>query len=180
VISVSCRAVVGRYQHHQLSRRLFEGLPTSQVVVMDGPHPPVELEAIAARPEPAWSSPAVPPRARSIGRSRSPTDNSGRSHPGPDLPIGLAPGRDDGTGRAIQGRDLVGPHRSHELPDRSGQHRSYRSASPQFTRRTPPGAANPRETPATVPLVPVAHCERDDLVVGSLPIRADWRGRGPP
>jgi hypothetical protein len=46
-----------------------------------------------------------PPRARSIGRSRSPTDNSARSHPGPDLPIGLAPGRDDGTGRAFQARD---------------------------------------------------------------------------
>ena len=50
-----------------------------------------------------------PPRARSIGRSRSPTDNSGRSHPGPDLPIGLAPGRDDGTGRAFQARDQLGP-----------------------------------------------------------------------
>src|SRR4029453_10841679 len=36
------------------------------------------------------------------------------------------------------------------------------------------------EAPTTVPLVPVAHWERDDLVVGSLPIRADWRSRGPP
>ena len=31
-----------------------------------------------------------------------------------------------------------------------------------------------------MPLVPVAHGERDDLVVGSPPIRADWRSRGHP
>jgi hypothetical protein len=35
-------------------------LPTRQVVVVDGPHPPVELVTVAATSEPAWSSSAVP------------------------------------------------------------------------------------------------------------------------
>src|SRR4030095_14247375 len=36
------------------------------------------------------------------------------------------------------------------------------------------------EAPATVPLVPVAHCERDDLVVGSSPVRENGGVHGPP
>jgi hypothetical protein len=43
----SCRAPCGR-------------LPMRQVVIADGPHPPVELVTIAATLERGWSSPAVP------------------------------------------------------------------------------------------------------------------------
>jgi hypothetical protein len=63
-------------------------------------------------------------------------------------------------------------HRRHA--GASGQHRSLSVCSPQLTARIPPGAAGP-EAPATVPLVPVAHCGRDDQVIGSLPVRANWR-----
>ena len=38
----------------------FEILPTRQVVIADGPHPPVELVTVAATVERGWFSPAVP------------------------------------------------------------------------------------------------------------------------
>jgi Protein of unknown function (DUF4240) len=41
-------------------RPAFGSLLTRQVVAEDWPHPPVEVAATAAMPEPAWSSPAVP------------------------------------------------------------------------------------------------------------------------
>ena len=50
-----------------------------QVVTPDRPHPPVELVTIAARPEPASSSSAVPPICPKHRSRRSSTDNSGSS-----------------------------------------------------------------------------------------------------
>jgi hypothetical protein len=123
--------------------RLLRSLANEQVVVVDGPHPRVQLATIAATLE-RWVLVGRALRCPSIGLWRSLTVNNGRQHTALTCTIGVGSGQDDGTGRAFQARDLVGPHRSHELPDRSGQHRSYRSASPQLTGRTPPGAANPR------------------------------------
>jgi hypothetical protein len=77
-------------------------LPTRQVVAMDGPHPPVQLVIIAATLGTGWSSPIGHPRAGSGGNWRSLTDNSGRSRPDLTCAIGVASGRDDGSGRAFQ------------------------------------------------------------------------------
>jgi hypothetical protein len=44
----------------RLPRPPMEDLPMRQVVVIDGPHPPVQLVTIAATLERGWSSPAVP------------------------------------------------------------------------------------------------------------------------
>jgi hypothetical protein len=42
-------------------------LPTRQVVIVDGPHPPVELMTAATTPKRGWSSPAVPVAPASSG-----------------------------------------------------------------------------------------------------------------
>ena len=83
------------------------GLPTRQVVGMDGPHPPVEVVTIATRLEPGWSSPAVPSACpwRRLGNWRSLTVNNGRSQEALTCTIGVASGQQDGTGRAFQARD---------------------------------------------------------------------------
>jgi hypothetical protein len=103
-----------------------------------------------------------------------------------------------GRGRSSPARGLVPPYgRPHHRADQSipesrglagdptgGNHDSFAGnlTDDPGLRHTESGIARAvfRVAPATVPLVPVAHCERDDLVVGSLPIRADWRSRGPP
>jgi hypothetical protein len=64
-------------------------LSTSQVVILDEPHPPVELETIATSPS------HLPPRRpclawvamgpRTIGNPRSPADNSGKQTPRSEL-----------------------------------------------------------------------------------------------
>jgi hypothetical protein len=57
-------------------------LPTRQAVIVDRPHPPVELVTIAASPEPCSSSPAralrVPVASAPDGPSRSTTDDRRR------------------------------------------------------------------------------------------------------
>src|SRR5215218_2442039 len=60
----------------RLSRRL-RGLPTRQVVALDGPHPAAELVTVASRLRATFSSPACPRHALSIGPQRSFTDNHG-------------------------------------------------------------------------------------------------------
>jgi hypothetical protein len=96
-----------------------------------GPLPPRRSHCGPRRP--------CPPRARSIGNWRSLTVNNGRSTEVLTCGIGVASGHDDGAGRAFQARD----QRGHELPDRSGQHRSLSVCIAAAYRRTSPDAAGP-------------------------------------
>ena len=73
--------LISRRSSSTLPRRP-SGLPTMQVVALDGPHPPAELVTVAATLERGWSSPAVPSTCPS---HRSLTDNSGRSGKGAEL-----------------------------------------------------------------------------------------------
>ena len=86
-----------------------------------------------------------PPRARSIGISRSLTANHGRSRTDLTCAIGVGSRPSGLPGRASKlgtGGATSGPHPGHERPDRSGQHRSsIGRASAQLTRHTPPPAA---------------------------------------
>ena len=103
------------------------GLPTRRAVVVDGPHPPVELLPVAARWNLVGPHRPCPPRAPSIGIWRSLTDNNGRLQEDLTCGIGVASDQDDETGRAFQARDrwaTPGPHPGHDRPDRSGQPRS--------------------------------------------------------
>jgi hypothetical protein len=82
-------------------RAAFTALPTRQVVAEDETHPPVELVAVAARPEPASSSPAVPSACSSYRSLTVPTDNSGRSQGVLSCAIGEASGVNVLGGRAF-------------------------------------------------------------------------------
>jgi hypothetical protein len=87
-----------------LPRRIRD-LPTRQVVIADGPHPPVELVTIAATLEPIGPRRPCPARARSIGIWRSLTDNNGWSQDDLTCGIGVASGMEGLPGRAFQARD---------------------------------------------------------------------------
>jgi hypothetical protein len=124
-------------------RAVSDGLPNRQVVIADGPHPPVELVTVAATLEHGWSRRPCPPCARSIGIWRSLTDNNGRLQEGLTCGTGVASDVNGLPGRAFQALDrwaTPGPHPGHERPDRSGQHRS----SP--VRHLPSSSAKPRQT----------------------------------
>ena len=84
--------------------RTSRSLSTRRVVILDELHPPVELMTVPARPEPASSSPACPPRARSLGIQRSVMVNSGRSQESLTYAIGGATGVEGLPGRALQAR----------------------------------------------------------------------------
>jgi hypothetical protein len=109
--------VINRSSDRQLPRRIH-GLPTRQVVILDVPHPPVELVTIAATRRPvrlAGRTLRVPVAME----SRGVTVNDGRSRI--DLTCGIRIGsRLSGPlGRAPSSGPL-GPHPGHERPDRSG------------------------------------------------------------
>jgi len=184
VVILAIVILVGRFLVRRLRRRGQAAvrpsgrLPTRQVVIVDGPHPPVEGVSITATLERGWSSPAVPSGAvasASGGHSRQPS-----IHRGSDLQQRrrIRPGRRDRTrlpspgpgGATSEPRTTRSQRTTPVLPVCIA---AAHGADSTRRRKSP-------EAPATVPLVPVAHCERDDLVVGSLPIRADWRSRGPP
>ena len=66
VVILAIAILVGRFLVRRLRRRGSAAvrpsgrLPTRQVVIVDGPHPPVQLVTVAATLERGWSSPAVP------------------------------------------------------------------------------------------------------------------------
>src|SRR5215218_3133060 len=75
----------GGFEYHLMTAAGRQPLPTRQVVIANGSHPPVQLVTIGAKPEPLRPRRPCPARARSTGIWRSLTVNSGRSHIGPDL-----------------------------------------------------------------------------------------------
>lgn len=116
-------------------------LPTRQVVIADGPHPPVELVTVAATLEHGWSRRPCPPCARSIGIGRSLTDNNGRLQEGLTCGTGFASDVNGLPGRAFQALDrwaTPGPHPGHERLDRSV---TTGSAPAQLTGQIRPGIA---------------------------------------
>jgi hypothetical protein len=75
-------------------------------VVVDWPNPPAQLVTVGTTRSAAGPCRPCPPRARSIGNWRSLTDNNGRQHAALTCVIGVASGRNAGTGRAFQARDV--------------------------------------------------------------------------
>ena len=111
-------------------RVAFSDLPTRQVVIVDGPHPPVQLVTIAAMLGADGPCRPCPPRARRIGPWRSLTDNNGRQHAALTCVIGVASGRNAGTGRAFKLVNLVRAGSAwHREPLVPGGHKRSRSAN---------------------------------------------------
>src|SRR5215216_5650886 len=112
-------------------------LPTRQVVVVDGPYPPVELVTIAATRSRGCPRRPCPPRARSTGNWRSLTVNNGRSIEALSCSNGVGSGQEDGTGRAFQARVrlLAGPCwvRAGSVNSGSQEMSGYDRKEPQFT-----------------------------------------------
>ena len=83
-------------------------------------------------------------RARSIGNWRSLTDNNGRQHAALTCVIGVASGRNAGTGRAFQARDRWGHIGATSGPRTTGLQRTTTvtsgPASCQFTSHIRPDA----------------------------------------
>jgi len=84
------------------------GLPTRRVVMVDEPHPLVELVTIVATRNRVRPRRPVPLRARNIGPWRSVTDNSGRSRKTLSCAIGVGSRLGGVPGRAFQARDRWG------------------------------------------------------------------------
>jgi hypothetical protein len=97
-------------------RAVFDDLPTRQMVVVDWPNPPAQLVTVGTTRSAVGPCRPCPPRARSIGNWRSLTVNNGRQHAALTRAIGVASGRDDGTGRAFQARDRWGHPDTEESP----------------------------------------------------------------